>query len=78
MSLPDYSTLPSAVPGAQGEHTGFVILDGAGEFLGWSACVVAAVRRSREIPKADRVERCSDGALIAYAPRNRRAPGAPS
>ena len=58
--------------------TGFLILDGAGEFLSWSACPVAAVRRSREIPQADRVIRCSDGELIAYAPRGKRAPGAPS
>ncbi len=55
--------------------TGFLVLDGAGEFLSWSACVVAAMRRSREIPKAAKVERCSDGALIAYAPRGRKAPG---
>ncbi len=58
--------------------SGFLVLDGAGEFLCWSACVVAAVQRSREIPKAAKVERCSDGALIAYAPYGRRAPGVAS
>lgn len=57
--------------------TGFIIVDGAGDFLSWSACPVAAVRRSREILRAARVVRCSDGAVIAYAPRG-RAPGAVS
>ncbi len=56
---------------------GFVTVDSDGEFVSWAASVEVATMRLRELPRAARVERCSDGALIAYTPR-RRAHGAAS
>ncbi len=54
--------------------SGFLVLDGAGEFLAWSACILTALLRFREIPKAAKVERCSDGKPMctAYVRRGRR------
>lgn len=48
--------------------TGFVVLDRAGEFVAWSSDFGAAKKRcdSDDSPRASRVERCSDGAVMAF------------
>lgn len=46
--------------------SGFVVTDRNGEFLCWSACVLVALKRHREDPRADRVTRCSDDAVMCY------------
>lgn len=54
---------------------GFTIVDRDGGFVAWSACIVAALQRYKGDPLCDRIERCSDGAVLAYKRRAARAPG---
>lgn len=57
--------------------TGYVVLDRDGEFLAWSSDFGAAKAccDAEDTPDASRVDRCSDGAVVAfhYAKKKSRA-----
>ena len=54
---------------------GCVILDRAGEFVAWSSCIVAALRRYKADPLCDRIESCATGGVLAYKRRAARTKG---
>jgi hypothetical protein len=56
-------------------HAGFIITDRDGEFLVWAACILPAMERFRDLAQADRVTRCSDGALMCFRRSRKKAPG---
>lgn len=47
---------------------GYLLVDKRGEFLAWAEHIEVATRRSREIDGYHHVIRCSDNAVVAFAP----------
>lgn len=55
---------------------GFQLVDSAGEFVAWSACIVAACERMRDddMRHVTRIERCSDGTVMMFRRAKKKTP----